>query len=84
MNSLGLAQRFGLNRLAALVGVVIMNPLTAPYFWALSALAGGGLMPGPTDKVLGKMAELPSSWDLFIALIRTGAWRQDMVDIVAI
>ena len=82
--SLGLAQLFGLNRLAALVGVVIMNPLTAPFFWALSALAGGALMPGPTERVLGKMAELPKSWDLFIALIRTGGWRQDMVDVVAI
>lgn len=82
--SLGIAQLFGLNRLAALAGGVIMNPLTAPFFWALSGLAGVALMPGPTERMLARVAELPKSWDLFIALIRTGAWKQDMLEIITI
>ena len=84
MLALGLAQLFGLNRLAALAGGVIMNPLTVPFFWALSGLVGVALMPGSTEKALARVAELPKSWDLFIALVRTGAWKQNMVEIVAV
>lgn len=38
--ALGLAFIFRFNRAAAVVGSTIMNPLTTPFFWTVSALLG--------------------------------------------
>jgi hypothetical protein len=38
--SIGLAYLFGFNRASAIVGSTIMNPITTPFFWAVSALLG--------------------------------------------
>jgi len=50
-----LAVIFRINKAAALAGSLIMNPLTTPFFWALSAVTGGALIGTQRDLILEEL-----------------------------
>jgi uncharacterized protein (DUF2062 family) len=50
--ALGLATLFRWNRAAALLGSLVMNPVTTPFFWSLSAAAGALLFGLDRETVL--------------------------------
>lgn len=47
-----LATLFHFNRASAVVGSLIMNPLTTPLFWSVSATVGGIIFSEDTGKIL--------------------------------
>lgn len=48
------------NRAAAVLGSLVMNPLTTPFFWSLSATIGGALFRADAKNVLKSGAKLSS------------------------
>ena len=46
---------FRINKVAAFAGSLIMNPLTTPFFWALSAVLGGALMGTERDLIIKEL-----------------------------
>ncbi|MFH1073554.1 MAG: DUF2062 domain-containing protein [Candidatus Firestonebacteria bacterium] len=44
-----------INKAAAVAGSLIMNPLTTPFFWTLSAITGGALIGAERDLILGEL-----------------------------
>lgn len=46
---------FRINKAAAFAGSLIMNPLTTPFFWALSAVLGGTLIGTERDLILEEL-----------------------------
>ena len=50
-----LAIIFRINKAATLAGSLIMNPLTTPFFWALSAVLGGALIGSDRDILLKEL-----------------------------
>ncbi len=49
------AMIFRINKAAALAGSLIMNPLTTPFFWAISAILGGALIGTERDIILKEL-----------------------------
>ncbi len=43
------------NKAAAVLGSLVMNPLTTPFFWTLSVLTGSVLMGEDSRKILAKV-----------------------------
>ncbi|OGF48233.1 MAG: hypothetical protein A2231_04310 [Candidatus Firestonebacteria bacterium RIFOXYA2_FULL_40_8] len=50
-----LAVIFRINKAAAVAGSLIMNPLTTPFFWTLSAILGGTLIGAERDFILEEL-----------------------------
>lgn len=50
-----LAVIFRVNKAAAVVGGLIMNPVTTPFFWGVSALIGAYLIGGDTQVILNEL-----------------------------
>ncbi|HEU5360561.1 MAG TPA: DUF2062 domain-containing protein [Candidatus Deferrimicrobiaceae bacterium] len=50
--SLLLASVFRWNRVSAVLGSLVMNPLTTPFFWTLSGTVGAALFHADAKKVL--------------------------------
>ncbi len=50
--SLVLSSMFRWNRVSAVLGSLVMNPLTTPFFWTLSGTLGAALFRTDTKKVL--------------------------------
>ena len=46
------ASLFRFNRASAVVGSLIMNPLTTPFFWSVSATVGGLVFSEDSQKIL--------------------------------
>ena len=46
---------FGANKAAAILGGLIMNPITTPVFWGLSALLGTVVMGGEKEVILNEL-----------------------------
>ncbi|OGF50890.1 MAG: hypothetical protein A2044_01635 [Candidatus Firestonebacteria bacterium GWA2_43_8] len=44
-----------INKAAAFAGSLIMNPLTTPFFWALSAVVGGELIGADKELILEEL-----------------------------
>ncbi len=60
--AVGLAHRLHVNRVAALLGSVIMNPFTTVPFWTLSAVVGGFIFQVDSAKILGVAKDFESNW----------------------
>lgn len=45
------------NKAAAILGSLVMNPLTSPFFWTLSVLTGSVLMGEDSQKILEKVRD---------------------------
>ncbi|RMG60595.1 MAG: DUF2062 domain-containing protein [Deltaproteobacteria bacterium] len=59
-----LATLFRVNRGAAIVGSLIMNPVTTPLFWSASAAVGGFLFREDAEKILRLWKEGERLWSL--------------------
>ena len=46
---------FRINKAAAVAGSLIMNPVTTPFFWSLSAIVGGALIGTERDIILAEL-----------------------------
>jgi uncharacterized protein len=57
-----LASRMHANKAAALLGSVIMNPFTAPLFWALSAAVGAAAFGVDREAILEVARDFESNW----------------------
>ena len=58
------------NKAAALLGTLVMNPWTSPFFWAMSYLAGSLMMGYGWDETMGLYRVLksrPDSWRALLA-----------------
>ncbi|MCX5776624.1 MAG: DUF2062 domain-containing protein [Candidatus Firestonebacteria bacterium] len=51
----GIAVLFKINKAAAVAGSLIMNPLTTPFFWMLSAIIGSGLIGAEREFILAEL-----------------------------
>lgn len=47
-----LASLFGFNRASAVIGSLVMNPVTTPLFWSASATVGGMIFSEDARKIL--------------------------------
>jgi len=77
--ALGIASRLGWNRLAAFLGTFIMNPLTFPFFTALSGLLGAVLLPRRTQELLSRLEDLPNDLSLVRAFFQNEGWGRDLI-----
>ena len=50
-----LAVVFRINKAAAVVGSLIMNPLTTPFFWTISAIVGGTMIGAERELILSEL-----------------------------
>jgi len=57
------------NRVSAVVGTLVMNPWTAPFFWALSYLCGSMVMGDNLAETVGIVKSLRSHSDLWESLL---------------
>jgi len=58
-----------LNRVAAVIGTIIMNPWTTPFFWTVSYLAGSVVLGQDLSETLEVISELRSQGDLWENLL---------------
>lgn len=77
--ALGIASRLRWNRLAAFLGTFIMNPLTFPFFIALSGLLGAIVLPKRTQELLARLEGLPNDWSLVKAFFQNQGWSHDLL-----
>lgn len=64
-----IAGYLGLNRAAAVMGCIVMNPWTAPFFWGLSFLAGSLMLGNDLGETFRVIKELQVHGDLWSSLI---------------
>jgi len=55
--AIALAALFKLNRAAAAIGTVVMNPLTAVFFWTLSCVIGAAILGGDWRLIRHEVAD---------------------------
>ncbi|MBI5416644.1 DUF2062 domain-containing protein [Candidatus Poribacteria bacterium] len=67
--SIGTAAIFKVNKTAAVIGSFIMNPLTSPFFWVMSAYVGGLVTRTDWKKIIKLAANLDLS-----QLAKSTAW----------
>jgi len=68
--ALFIAGYLGLNRAAAVIGSLVMNPWTAPFFWGLSFLAGSLMLGndlGETFRVIKELKVHGDPWSSLLA-----------------
>lgn len=53
--SLGFAFAFRANKAAAVLASLVVNPLTSPFFWTLSAIVGGFILREDYGAILDKL-----------------------------
>lgn len=75
---------FGFNRLAAVLGGLVMNPLSAPFFWTLSGMVGMFFLPGQAEALMEKVASLAWKWELLKAFFQEEGWGQDLKSAVVV
>lgn len=68
--AVALASWLHVNRAAALLGALIMNPFTTPFFWTLSATVGAIVFQAENSKILEAARHFEQSW---AAVFRRGA-----------
>lgn len=61
-----LAGPFKVNRVSAVIGTLVMNPWTAPFFWALSYLAGSMMLGNHLSDTISVIKSINTS---------TGLWK---------
>jgi len=59
----------GVNKASALIGTLIMNPWTAPFFWGVSYLAGSLLLGNDLSGAITVVRELKGQGDLWENLL---------------
>lgn len=77
--ALAIASLLGWNRLAALLGGIIMNPFTAPFFWALSGWVGTMILPRRVAMLLTKLEGIPNDLSLVSAFFKNQGWGYDLM-----
>lgn len=60
--AVALAHRLHVNRAAALLGSVIMNPFTTVPFWTLSAVVGGFIFRADSARILAVAKDFENNW----------------------
>ncbi len=69
-----LAVVFRFNRAAAILGTLIMNPFTTPFFWTLSSALGAYLVGGNWHKVLKTVENFSANFHFYQLITREG-WQ---------
>lgn len=67
--SLLLASVFRWNRVSAVLGSLVMNPLTTPFFWTLSGTVGAAIFRTDADRLLSSIQSGER-----LRSLTTGAW----------
>lgn len=60
--AVALASWLHVNRAAAILGSLIMNPLTTPFFWTLSTTVGALVFQVENAKILEEARRIETSW----------------------
>lgn len=64
-----IAGAVGLNRVSSLIGTLVMNPWTAPFFWALSYIAGSLVLGNDLHDTIEVVRGLKEEGDLWASLL---------------
>ncbi|MBI2370521.1 MAG: DUF2062 domain-containing protein [Deltaproteobacteria bacterium] len=65
-----LATLFRWNKAAALLGGLVMNPITSPFFWSLSATLGGVIVFHGGDELTGQVVYIRDEVELLWEFLR--------------
>src|SRR5512135_3368866 len=63
--ALFLAGPFKVNRVSAVIGTLVMNPWTTPFFWALSYMAGSMVLGNHISDTISVVKSIETNTDLW-------------------